>query len=236
MFDALLMASVLLLTLTLIASLLYSRHIRKVRDKYEEARDVVGDIIVSFNSQLQEYEETLSAVSGTTKAFSSGYEAIERRVKEQEEVLRKLSTEVNAYSGSEKKISAQIKDVDARMESLVISQEEIAARIEDVEKMGNEISTEPRAQRAKVDAPIPIRREKALAPLTETELRVLEILTDKSRKTAPEIRGEIGLTREHTARLMKKLYEEGYLERSAQRIPYTYRITKEMLKLLRKQV
>jgi DNA-binding Lrp family transcriptional regulator len=63
----------------------------------------------------------------------------------------------------------------------------------------------------------------------------LKLLADDSPKTAPEIREEIKLTREHTARLMKKLYEEGYLERSTQKIPYTYRIKKEMLKLLEKQ-
>jgi len=73
-----------------------------------------------------------------------------------------------------------------------------------------------------------------LAPLTQTELSVLEILASEGAKTALEIRERIQLTREHTARLMKKLYEEGYLERDTEKMPYAYRVKKEMLKILKK--
>jgi DNA-binding Lrp family transcriptional regulator len=34
----------------------------------------------------------------------------------------------------------------------------------------------------------------------------------------PEIKGKIKLSREHTARLMKKLYESGYLERETSHV------------------
>jgi len=73
-----------------------------------------------------------------------------------------------------------------------------------------------------------------LASLTETELDVLEALATEGRKTAPEIKERIKLTREHTARLMKNLYERGYLERSTQKIPYSYSIKDAMRKILRK--
>jgi len=42
------------------------------------------------------------------------------------------------------------------------------------------------------------------------------------------------LSREHTARLMKKLYEAGYVERETKKIPFEYRIKNEMKKLLKK--
>ena len=71
--------------------------------------------------------------------------------------------------------------------------------------------------------------------LTETELTVLETLAAEGAKTAPEMNKRINLSREHTARLMKKLYENGYLERDTRKIPYTYRIKEEMLKILRKR-
>jgi CTP-dependent riboflavin kinase len=51
---------------------------------------------------------------------------------------------------------------------------------------------------------------------------------------APEIKDLIKLTREHTARLVKKLYEEGYLERNTAKTPYAYRVKEEMLKFLKK--
>jgi DNA-binding Lrp family transcriptional regulator len=53
-------------------------------------------------------------------------------------------------------------------------------------------------------------------------------------KTAPEIKDRVHLSREHTARLMKKLYEEGYVERETGKIPFKYNIKKEMAKLLKK--
>ena len=84
-------------------------------------------------------------------------------------------------------------------------------------------------------APVmPIRRDKAIASLTETEVAVLEFLSAEGPKTAPEIKEKVQLSREHTARLMKKLYEEGYVERETGKLPFRYSVKKEMEKLLRK--
>ena len=73
-----------------------------------------------------------------------------------------------------------------------------------------------------------------MASLTDTEITVLEILSKEGPKTAPEIKERVQLSREHTARLMKKLYEEGYLEREAAKIPFRYSIKKEMENLMQK--
>jgi chromosome segregation ATPase len=238
-FDLLLLASSLLFALIIIASVLYYKRIRELREKYEEARDVVGDIVVSFNSQFQRYEDKLDTISHKTTALSSSYDRTRSRVEEHGEQLKKIVSKINVFSAIERKVPAKIQDVNRRIESLVASQEEIAEKIAEkiaeLERFKKKISTAPKAEKAKVEAPIPIKREKALAPLTETELRVLEILAENGPKTAPKVRHKIELTREHTARLMKKLYEEGYLERGVQKIPYTYRIKKEMLKILKKE-
>ena len=89
---------------------------------------------------------------------------------------------------------------------------------------------------SQIEAVIPLKREQALAPLTETELRVLEFIatSPSNERTAPEVKEMIKLTREHTARLMKKLYQGGYLERRAERTPYAYSVKEEMLRLLKK--
>ena len=229
-------ASILLFAVSVISAALYYRRIRGLREKYEEASDVVGDVVTSFNSQLQVYERKLEAVSNRTGVLFSDYEETRSEVKEQGTLLKKLAAEGDTYSGLEQKLLAQIQDVNERVDALASAQKEVAEKLAGVENLEQRLSAAPKAERVKIDAPIPIKREKALAPLTETELLVLKSFTDNSPKTAPEIRAEIKLTREHTARLMKKLYEEGYLERGTQRIPYTYRIKKEMLKLLRKQV
>jgi DNA-binding MarR family transcriptional regulator len=73
-----------------------------------------------------------------------------------------------------------------------------------------------------------------MSRLTDTELTVLEFLASEGPKTAPEIKERVKLSREHTARLMKKLYEEGYLERETGKIPFRYNVKKEMEKFLKK--
>jgi DNA-binding MarR family transcriptional regulator len=86
----------------------------------------------------------------------------------------------------------------------------------------------------KIEPVMPIKRDKAMASLTDTELGVLEMLSTEGAKTAPELKERVQLSREHTARLMKKLYEEGYLERETSKIPFKYSVKKEMERLLKK--
>jgi DNA-binding MarR family transcriptional regulator len=93
------------------------------------------------------------------------------------------------------------------------------------------LSTSPEIKSGLV---IPIRRDKALATLTDTEIVVLETLSAEGSKTAPEIKDRVKLSREHTARVMKKLYEEGYVERDTGKIPFEYSVKREMEQLLKK--
>jgi predicted transcriptional regulator len=53
---------------------------------------------------------------------------------------------------------------------------------------------------------------------------VLGLITTKEM-TSRDIQITIGRSREHTARLMKRLFEEGLVERNTKNKPFTYRIT-----------
>jgi hypothetical protein len=60
---------------------------------------------------------------------------------------------------------------------------------------------------------------------------ILKLLSERSR-TSREVQVAIGRTREHTARLMKKLYESGAVSRDINTKPFRYSITdagREML-------
>jgi DNA-binding MarR family transcriptional regulator len=129
------------------------------------------------------------------------------------------------------KLVTMFGDVNKRLQDIVTSQEKLSARISGLEEQVTRLSVAPEM---KVEAVIPIKKEKALASLTETELSVLEMLASEGPKTAPEIKNRINLSREHTARLMKKLYDGGYLERDSSKIPFKYKVKKEMENLLKK--
>ena len=64
--------------------------------------------------------------------------------------------------------------------------------------------------------------------LTSTEQNIVQILLDEGPKTAPQIQKNIGKTREHTSRLLKKLWQEGYIDRETHSIPYKYRPSNEL--------
>ncbi len=229
--DPLLVIPLLLLLMTAAITVFYYRRIRRVQQEYESAKDVVGDVIISFNKQLSGQGESIDALARKTDALSSRSEGILKKIEASDRQLMNLEAKIKDVSGIEEKFSAQLMEVDKRINELVTAHEETKKKIEELGKVERKIPAMPEA---KIEAVIPIRREKALAPLTETELRVLEIIAEEGEKTAPEIKDRIRLTREHTARLMKKLYEGGYLERDSGKIPYAYRIKEEMRKILKK--
>lgn len=232
MYDLLLVATILLLLMTGGAAVLYYRRIRKTYEEYDEAKSVIDDVIISFNKQLRIQENRLNVVAHKTEVNISQSEKTAKRMKEYEGQLATFTAKMKPISEVERKVSAEIENMGKRMNEISTKQESIMQRIEEVEKARRKPTVTPEA---KIEAAIPIKRERALAPLTQTELSVLEILAAEGRKTAPEIRERVKLTREHTARLMKKLYEEGYLERDVQKIPYAYSIKKEMQKILKKE-
>ena len=63
---------------------------------------------------------------------------------------------------------------------------------------------------------------------TPTELQVLAFLSEQGARSAPEIGRVIGRSREHSARLMKKLFEEGYVRRDQTRIPFRYSVVERI--------
>ncbi|HYY91402.1 MAG TPA: MarR family transcriptional regulator [Candidatus Dormibacteraeota bacterium] len=70
---------------------------------------------------------------------------------------------------------------------------------------------------------------------TPTELQVLTLLASGGPKSAPEIGRIVGRSREHTARLMKKLYEEGYIRRDQTRIPFRYSVVDKLKQTVAKK-
>jgi len=229
--DLVLLVAILLLFVTAISSVLYWKEIRKVQMEYVEAKDVMGDVIISFNADIERERQRLSVVSGEMEMLLSENKRVQKKVDGYSDQLSKLATRVEEVSELEPKLSAQLEELRKNITDLSDSQKHAEQRIEKIERLGPQVSA---VQEPKIEAAIPIRREKALATLTQTELEVLEVLATEGKKTAPEIKERIKLTREHTARLMKNLYQRGYLERSTEKIPYSYSVKDEMRKILKK--
>lgn len=221
----------LLLFGTILTIILYYRRLRNLSQEYEKARGIVNDVIMSIDRQFNRQKDRVLFFARKLEDILSENKTVTEKVKKYEGQLADLTTAVTTIPQFKEKFSEQIEEMHIEVVELKDVQERVLKKLVEIEKIKKEIDV----PEVKIEAAIPIKKEKALEPLTETELMVLETIGKEGEKTAPEIRDKIGLTREHTARLMKKLYKDGYLERDTHKMPYIYRLKEEMEKILRKR-
>ena len=220
-----------LLAATVGAALEYYRQIRKAQREYEKAKEAVEDVVLSFNRELKREADKLEITAFKVEGIASKADTGLKRVDAIEKKVAPLEGQVNAISESNATILARLTDVDTKMRDIGVSHETLKTKTTALDEQVQKFLTLPEVRSEPV---IPIKRDKAMAALTDTELAVLEMLSMEGSKTAPEVKVRVQLSREHTARLMKKLYEEGYLERETGKIPFKYSVKKEMEKLLKK--
>ncbi|MCW3983723.1 MAG: MarR family transcriptional regulator [Candidatus Bathyarchaeota archaeon] len=244
-----------MIAVTALAGYEYIKQIRLAHKEYLKAKDFIEDIVLSFDRELKrqsaKFDTMVSKVEGSYSTADVSY----RKAESVENKIEPLQYQVESLAESYQALSATINQnlsestqnsttilsgltgLEAKLKDIEANQEALKTRIATFEEQMQKLAAAPPVQvEAKeiVLPPIPIKRDKALAALTDTEIQVLEMLSKEGPKTAPEIKERVHLSREHTARLMKKLYEDGYLEREAGKIPFRYSIKKEMEALLQK--
>ena len=231
MLDFALAVSSILLVGTISVLFLYYRRITTLRQEYHKAKSVVNDIVVSIDNQFNRQKEGFLYVAKKMESVAVDNQIVTKKVEEYEERLTDMTRLITNVPKVDEKVSIEIKEIRNEFEEIKETQQKVIKKLVEIEK----IKQTQYVPEVKIEAAIPIKKEKALEPLTETELMVLETIGREGEKTAPEIRQKIDLTREHTARLMKKLYKDGYLERDTHKMPYVYRLKEEMQKILKKR-
>lgn len=231
MIDLVIVMSIVLFAATIGFSLEYYRHIVKLRKEYEKAKASFNDVLLSFSRELKRAVEDIEKIAFKVEASSTRSEEALSRVKGVEDKLKTLEDRINEPLKNFSNLTSHLADLEKQIRDITTSHEELASKVSLLE---GEVRQPQALPEAGIETVIPIKKEKALAHLTDTELAVLEMLASEGPKTAPEIKDRIKLSREHTARLMKKLYEEGYLERDSSKIPFRYSVKKEMEKFLKK--
>ena len=217
--------------ITVVSAMGYFILLRKAEKEYRKARSFVDDVILSFNKELRGEAKKLEVLAYKVEGTNSRASEAASKVRELEGKVTKLQEEAVANSEEERLLSARLTDLVVKTGEIGTSQERLSSKI----SMLDEEIRRPRVVADDdLEGVIPIKKEKALAQLTQTEMLALEMLASEGAKTSPEIKERLKLSREHTARLMKKLYEEGYLERETGKIPFRYSVKKEMAELLRK--
>jgi len=203
-----------LLLVTIVASFIYYRRIKEAQEEYEQSKDVIRSVSAGFARQVTRIARSIQGFEGiaseahhvASEALQVSQDALDT-VKRDENTLKEFS---NRFDTNEKAIT------DMR---------------EEIKELSKRPLVVPRS--ARVDAPIPLEQRAVLGQLTPTEFEVLSILDDMGEGTGPEIRERIQKTREHTARLLKKLYEMGFIDRNTSGMPYRYNVRKEIEDLIK---
>jgi len=220
-----------LATATVFSSVVYYRKLRRAQKEYERARSAVEDIVLSFNRQFKREAERLESVGYKIESLTSKTETSLTMAEDVSKRMDTVQARVSTDDDRRSQITGRLDEMDKKLRDTLTSQEALTNRVSSLEQQPRQIPLSPEVS---FEGVIPIKREKTMSQLTDTEVSVLEMLASEGPKTAPEIKERVKLSREHTARLMKKLYEEGYLERETGKIPFRYSVKKEMEKLLKK--
>ncbi len=202
------------LMVTIIACVIYYKTIKKAQFEYESSKEILKNITLDFSLRLQKMSKD---ISGLLMDF---------------EDIKKISYSSSLMNEENKKI---IIDITPKIEGLSNKVKELEKEIsklkinfDSIKKSDLQLSDNVNLDSLEVDD--------ALKNLTDTEIEVLTIICENGEASVSEIRKQINKTREHTARLLKKLYDKGYIDRNSSRMPYRYYVRKELKdKIKRKQ-
>lgn len=228
--------TIVLFFTTLVVIILYYREISKVNEECQEAEGMVGDIVIGFGEKMQEQDNRINVVAERADRFSSEVANLLRKMDERERRLAHFTSEAEKKSQLVSKIPAQVEVMEEKIKEVVAGEETLQQRVLELEKAPERERIQ--ISKAHMEAALAIRdkalaiRDKALKPLTYTESVILKILATEGPKTPTEIKDVIKTTRPHASRSMKKLYDEGYLERDTRKMPYVYRIKEEAREIL----
>ena len=206
-----------LLLVTIVASIIFYRKIQEATSEYEGAKESVRNITFGFTRQVNRLQQDIIKTENeVTQAKMVASEALRNSGEAKEATLRGLEA---------------VKSLQNRVDS---TESEVESIRKDVQKL----ALAPKQHvvvRQDVMAPIPVQQGNILSQLTETELTALKKIVELGEGTVPEIKNHIGTTREHTARMLKKLYESGFVDRSTNAMPYRYSIRKEIRDIIQQQ-
>jgi chromosome segregation ATPase len=220
----------------------FNRELKRESERLEQITFKVEGSIAKSDTGLRKIdniEKRISPVENQLSNFEDQKRTVEDQIiiiEKQKELLETQINQLNSLTQNNSSLSATVTDLDVKIKGIETSQEALKNKISGFEEQMQKIlATSNDIKGEQVMSVVPIKRDKALAALTNTEVVVLEMLSAEGAKSAPEIKERVELSREHTARLMKKLYEEGYLEREVGKIPFKYSVKKEMEKFLKKE-
>jgi DNA-binding MarR family transcriptional regulator len=192
---------------------------------------VAWKTVLAFRQSKQAVVESASLVSVIVEALTSRIQRSESLLA----VLRsdlaaearrgdKLESEQTTLHGSYEELLRQVQDMLSTDRRMVSELEQLKPKLAEVQQRRQTVEGLPRPENLRTR----ISEGDVLASLTPTERLTLQILNVEGPKGAPELGKRLEKSREHTSRLMKKLYMEGYVNRESNHAPFRYRLNESV--------
>ena len=219
-----------LIFIIIIVILTYKHYVKilDAKKEYDVAKQLVSNIVLTFRKRVDEQNDKVDNIIYDVEEVQS---SIEKRRKQEnyfQENINDLIKSMTSVFIINKKLVDNLIIINTKIDELKAADKMLYNTIESFKKEQIESLQKPILN-------LPPDQRKSFVKLTRTERQIIQILLSEGAKTAPKIMGEISMTREHTSRLMKKLWQEGYIERDTYSIPFIYRPTKELKKRINVQ-
>jgi len=219
----LLIPSLIFIIIIIILTYKYYNKILDAQKEYAVAKQLVSNIVLTFRKRVNEQNTKVDNILYDIEELQS---SIEKRRKQEiyfQDNINDIIKSMTSVFTINKKLVDNFIVINTKIEKLKTTDKILYNTLELFKKEQKELLQKPILK-------LPSDQRKSFVKLTRTEIQIIQILLSEGAKTAPKIMVEIKKTREHTSRLMKKLWQEGYIERDTNSIPFIYRPTKELKK------
>lgn len=202
----------------------YYRRALTLRKEYVEAKDIVSRLVLSFRRRQDDQDKKITDLKSETESIHSAIERLTEQNRMADGKISSLIANMKSAFTINKKLITHVttmrEDIIDLSKKQQIMQEQFTTLNERYQRVPETLNTVVEDEHSLV------------TKLTETEEQIIQFLLTDGPKTAPAVEEKIAKTREHTARLMKKLWQEGYIERETHRIPFVYRANEKLKKSL----
>jgi DNA-binding CsgD family transcriptional regulator len=185
--------------------------------------------LVGFKQSKQALREAASFVSVIVSALSPRIEGLEAGVNQLRGAMNKERNQFIDARDALNNLQSKYEELHSVIQALLSNDKRLIKELEELRMSQPVVPTPSPALISPIsEASRPaITNDPVIDRLTPTERQTLEILS-QGALPAPELGRRLNKSREHMARLMKKLYMEGYVDRDSDRSPFRYRLNDKL--------
>lgn len=199
-------------------------------------------VFVGFRA-VRAFRQSKQAVAESASLLSVIVTALTSRVEASQSLVSDLGAKLETFDQRTSHLESEQSNVRNNYLQLLRHLQELLSNdkrlVLELEQMKTKLTTIQQPRMVMRNLPsrnqatsLPVPAENVLATLTPTERQTLDILRREGGKSAPELGRRTKKSREHMARLMKKLYLDGFVDKESNHPPFRYKLNDKIGSIL----